>query len=314
MVNTRSKSSKQADSDEIAHDALQNFSKMTVADMNKRKSKSDVETGTNTEGSRERFLQPDYKLEDVPDDIDEEAGSGDTKPGDPSVKVETDEAFFKRERKEKQLTPHTRSIRLKIPRSRFYDSGQPSDIQKQQRFLHETLGHLSMVTIKKGLMEVRGYESVANMIDTMTDEQHCNCALGKAKMPATPTGKTASPSRKVVNTKMYVDLSGYIEEASIYNGFHYYISAVTAPHTVQIDGKGALANDVVADWFASKQIHVVKTETGQHFHNGHVECRHRVWKGMARAMIDRAGFSIEWWYLVLKHTVLITNLILLESV
>jgi hypothetical protein len=174
LVNTRSKASKQADSDKIAHDTLQNFWKMAVADMNKRKSKSDVETGTNAEGSRERFLQPDYKLEDVADDIDEEAGSGDTKPGEPIVKVETDEAFFKRERKEKQSTPHTRPIRLKIPRSRFYDSGQPRDIQKQQRFLHETLGHLSMGTIKKGLMEVRGYESVANMIDTMTDEQHCN--------------------------------------------------------------------------------------------------------------------------------------------
>ncbi len=43
MVNTRSKASKQADSDKIAHDALQNFWKMAVADMNKHKSKSDVE-------------------------------------------------------------------------------------------------------------------------------------------------------------------------------------------------------------------------------------------------------------------------------
>ena len=77
-------------------------------------------------------------------------------------------------------------------------------------------------------MEVRGYESVANVIDVMTDDQHCNsCALGKAKMPATPTGKTVRPNRKVVNTKMYIDLSGYIEETSIYHGFHYYISVVT---------------------------------------------------------------------------------------
>ncbi len=56
LVNTRSKASKQADSDKITHDALQNFWKMAVVDMNKRKSKSDVETGTNEEGSRERFL------------------------------------------------------------------------------------------------------------------------------------------------------------------------------------------------------------------------------------------------------------------
>ncbi len=32
------------------------------------------------------------------------------------------------------------------------------------------------------------------------------------------------------------------------------------PHTVQIDEEGALANGVAADWFASKQIHVVKTD------------------------------------------------------
>ena len=55
--------------------------------------------------------------------------------------------------------------------------------------------------------------TVANVIDVMTDDQHCNsCALGKAKMPATPTGKTIRPSRKVVNSKMYVDLSGTLRK------------------------------------------------------------------------------------------------------
>ena len=55
LVNTRGKAIKQADSDKIAHDALQNFWKMAVADMNKRKSKNNVEAGANAEGSRERF-------------------------------------------------------------------------------------------------------------------------------------------------------------------------------------------------------------------------------------------------------------------
>jgi hypothetical protein len=40
------------------------------------------------------------------------------------------------------------------------------------------------------------------------------------------------------------------------------------PHTVQIDGEGALTNEVTADWFASRQVHVVKTEAGQYFRNG----------------------------------------------
>ena len=77
-------------------------------------------------------------------------------------------------------------------------------------------------------MEAKGYEIIANVIDTMSDDQHCtSCALGKVRMPPTTTGKTIRPTRKVVTMKMYVDLSGYIEEASIYSKFHYYISAVT---------------------------------------------------------------------------------------
>ena len=142
--------------------------------------------------------------------------------------------------------------------------------------------------------------TVANVIDVMTDDQHCNsCALGKAKMPATPTGKTIRPSRKVVNSKMYVDLSGTLRKhrsTMVFTIIVTIFNEAGTPHTVQIDGEGTFVNEVVADWFASKQVHVVKTETGQHFRNGNVECRHRIWKGMARAMIDRTGFSIEWWY------------------
>jgi hypothetical protein len=212
LVNTRYKASKQAESDKIGHDALQNFWKMAVADFDKRKTKKSESVA---EEPKERFLQRDYEWRRS---LNDHSSHGDK-----------DDSFFKRERKEKQSTPHSRPIRLKIPRSRFYDNSQSKDIQNQQRFLHQTLGHLSMGTIKKGLMEVRGYESVVNVIDVMTDDQHCNSyTLGNAKMPATPTGKTVRPNRKVVNTKMYIDLSGYIEESSIYHGFHYYISTVTA--------------------------------------------------------------------------------------
>jgi hypothetical protein len=251
LVNTCDKASKQAESDKIGHDPLQNFWKMAVEDFDKRKAKKSESV---TEEPKERFLQCDYEwrgnLNDHNshgDKVKKEVESTNTEPGEPGVKVETDDVFFKREIEEKQSTPQSR------PR-----------------------------------------------------------------------------------------LSGYIEETSIYHGFHYYISVVTVevypyfrelrlksqtwmgltkifnesgtPHTVQIDGEGALANEVVADWFVSRQVHVEKTESGQHFRNGHVECRHRIWKGMSRTMIDRAGFIIDWWFLVFKHVVLITNIILLESV
>ena len=35
---------------------------------------------------------------------------------------------------------------------------------------------------------------------------------------------------------------------------------------------------------------------------------------MSRAMLDRAGMHIGWWYFAIRHAVLITNLVLLEAV
>jgi hypothetical protein len=35
---------------------------------------------------------------------------------------------------------------------------------------------------------------------------------------------------------------------------------------------------------------------------------------MTRAMLDRAGMHVGWWYFAIRHAVLITNLILLEAV
>jgi hypothetical protein len=126
LVNTRDKASKQAESDKIGHDALQNFWKMAVADFDKRKAKKSESA---TEEPKERFLQRDYDHKSHGDEIKKEVESGNTEPEEPGVKVETDDALFKRERKEKQSTPQSRPIRLKIPRSRFYDNSQPKDIQ-----------------------------------------------------------------------------------------------------------------------------------------------------------------------------------------
>ena len=77
-----------------------------------------------SEEPKERFLQRDYEWRgnlnghnSHSDEVKKEVESGDTEPGEPGVKVETDDAFFKRERKEKQSRPQSRPIRLKIPRS-----------------------------------------------------------------------------------------------------------------------------------------------------------------------------------------------------
>ncbi len=83
-----------------------------------------------------------------------------------------------------------------------------------------------MTTIKEGLSVVKGYESIANILEVIPDDKHCNaCAIGKSRMPPIPKGKTVrlTPVRKDV--KLYVDLSGHIEEPSIWHNYHYYVSA-----------------------------------------------------------------------------------------
>ena len=258
------------------------------------------------------------------------------------VKQESDDSFFKKEKMEKRSSPQSRPLRLRIPRTRWLDTNQPQDTQKASRFIHEALGHLSMATIKEGLKVVKGYESIANIIEVMPDDRHCNaCAIGKSKMPAIPKGKTVrlTPVRK--DLKLFVDLSGHIEEPSIWHNFHYYISACTQqgfsyirglrsrsqallalaqifaecgnPKEVQIDGEGGLSNDIASDFFAVRGIHVIKTEAYAHFRNGKIERRHQTWKGMCRAMLNRAGMSIAFWWFAMRQAVLISNLILLET-
>ena len=46
-----------------------------------------------------------------------------------------------------------------------------------------------METIKEGLKVVKGYESIANIIEVMSDDRHCNaCVIGKSKMNTIPKG------------------------------------------------------------------------------------------------------------------------------
>ena len=82
----------------------------------------------------------------------------------------------------------------------------------------------------------------------------------------------------------------------------------------QIDGEDALVCPEEQEWFDGLRTHCVKVEVGQHFRNGKIEVRHRIWNGMTRTMLDQAGMHVGWWYFAIRHAVLITNLVLLEVV
>ena len=87
-----------------------------------------------------------------------------------------------------------------------------------------------------------------------------------------------------------------------------------SPKEVQIDGDGVLSNDTDLDFFESRGIHVIKTETYAHFHNDKIERRHQKWKGMCPVMLNRTGMSITFWWFVMSQTVLINYLVLLVCV
>jgi hypothetical protein len=112
--------------------------------------------------------------------------------------------------------------------------------------------------------------------------------------------------------KCYIDLSGLISEESVFHKFHNNETGV--PDETQIDGKGAPACPEAQEWFDGLRPRCVKVVAGQHFRNGKIVVRHRIWKGMTRAMLDRAGMHIGCWYFAIRHAVLITNLVLLEAV
>ncbi len=79
------------------------------------------------------------------------------------------------------------------------------------------------------------------------------------------------------------------------------------PDETQIDGEGALACPEAQEWLDGMKTHCVKIEAGQHFRHGKIKVRHRIWKGISRAMLDRAGIHIGWWYFAIRHAVLLTS-------
>ena len=256
----------------------------------------------------------------------------------------SDEKYF-RDQKISALKKGGKPIKLKFPAARLIDTGEAKEVQQLKRDLHNLMGHLGNDSIQKAIDHVDGLD-VAKAIaaaQAHPGKQHCDsCAENRERMPATPTGKTARLLRKDVIHKLYVDLSGKVEEKSIYHGYHYYIAAVTdygfafvegitfrsqallalariladaegKVRVVQVDGEGNLNSKIAEDYFAGRNIKLITTEAHAHFRNGKIEVRHKLWKGMARAMMSGAGMHIGWWHHAVRHAVLITNLMLLTN-
>ena len=236
-------------------------------------------------------------------------------------------------------------MKLKFPATRLIDTGEAKEVQQLKREVHDLMGHLGNDSILKAIDHVDGLD-VVKALEAMKSQPgklHCDsCSENRERMPAVPKGKTARLLKQGPIHKIYVDLSGKVEEKSIYHGYHYYVAAVTdygyaflegityksqallalariiadaegRIRVVQVDGEGNLNSKIAEDYFAGRNIKLVTTETYAHFRNGKIEIRHKLWKGMARPMMSRAGVHVGWWHHAVRHAVLITNLMLLTT-
>jgi hypothetical protein len=56
------------------------------------------------------------------------------------------------------------------------------------------------------------------------------------------------------------------------------------------------------------ECEVITTSAGSHFHHGKIERLHATIKGSGRTMMFDSGVSVQFWYYVVVHAVLIYNM------
>ena len=275
-------------------------------------------------------------------------------PGDQGVQAhttteveQTDDDYAKEVRKAGEEAGFKKPIRLKMPAIRLADTGQPKDIQKLQKYIHELFGHLELRKIFDAIDHIEGAE-VIRILKVIIGHQggsdaHCDsCEQNKTSLPPMPRGKTERPFWIREVKKIYVDLLGYVKEPSVFHNYHFAMAAVTdgdfgdiiglayraqsllgmskifgklggVPGEIQIDGESTLNTEPAKLWMSGKgtgrSSKVTVTEAYAHWRNGKIERRWRTWKAMARCMLGRAGLGIGWWYHALKFAVTVTNIV-----
>ena len=158
---------------------------------------------------------------------------------------ETDEKFFRRLRRDRESTPINSGIHLKIPRtdSGYINTGLPTDVKKDQKHVHEMLGHLGWKTIQKGLTQVHGCEGLVNLLEGVGDNRHCTvCELTMSKLSRKGFGVIRDPRYK--NQSLM--------------GVNKIFKGTGVPDETQIDGEGALASPETQEWFDGVKTHCVK--------------------------------------------------------
>ena len=243
-----------------------------------------------------------------------------------------DDQYFEMLRKEKERLGFRKPVRLRLPAIRLSDTGEPKDVQKLKDYVHSLFGHLELSTIYRAIDHMDGVEilRILKAVRGSENDAHCEaCSLNKLNLPPMPKSRTTRPMdiRKV--EKVYVDLLGYVKEASVHHNYHYVIGAITDlgfvelvgmayktqsilgmakifsrfgafPEEVQIDGEGNLNTEQAKNWITGKgQARTSKltvTEAYNPFRNARIERKWDTLKRMSRCMLSKAGLSTKYMY------------------
>ena len=236
---------------------------------------------------------------------------------------------------------------LKVPVVKLQHSKESREVADMRKMVHRLLGHISEDKIFKAAKYMEGAEEILELMKFgKKGRQHCDtCATMKSRMPSLPNGRTVRPERIAHVKKVYVDLTGYITEKSIYHGYHYAMAGVTdkcfavliglafksqallgmarifadfngVPDQITIDGEGSLNTDPALAWMTGKgderKSKVTVTEAYSAFRLGMIERRWGKWKAIARCLMEEANIDIPWWYYAMRMAVMITNVTDLE--
>ena len=256
------------------------------------------------------------------------------------LRAMTDDEYMQWIRKHAVKRP--KPVRVRLPAMRLVDTGEATEVQKLKSYVHRLFGHLSDALIWEMIEHIDGAELIKAVLLTRQGSKavpgpHCDhCAEYKERLPPRPAARTTRPTRMMRIAKMYFDQSGFIAEPSAFHGYQYYNLGLAddgfvyveglvhlsqtlfsmaktyddaggAPIVTQIDGGGAMNSKTADKFYAARNTK--KLVTVHHWQHGKCERKHMI-KSMARAMISAAGAPTSFWYLAVRHAVLIQNVIL----
>ena len=93
-----------------------------------------------------------------------------------------------------------------------------------KKHVQRLFGHFNWASIKKASTHIEGAELVKllNLTGSLQDGHCSGCVEGKSRMMPRPRRRTERTKPRGRPRKLYSDMSGRIEEGSVFHSYNYY--------------------------------------------------------------------------------------------